>query len=833
MTSTRRVSTKAPGERRTSGTKSRATRTTPTRGRAAKRFGLTLLAIIAIVAVAGVAGCSALTSSLPDMNAAKARGRDQSTVILDSKGRQLARLYAEQNRSDKPLAVMPLALRQAVISTEDQRFYEHAGVDPIGVTRALFNDIVLRRPSQGGSTITQQYVKNAFGSTDKTLSRKLQEAMLANKLEQTYTKDQILELYLNTIYFGHGAYGVESASQTYFGKHVESLTLPEAAMIAGVIKSPAHYSPYLDPAAAKLRRDTVLGQMRDQSYITPAQFATAEASSIKTTGLKARSASAPYFVEWIKEQVGTQFGQELLYRGGLTIRTTLDLNAQKAAEKAVAGALDKKGDPSAALVALKPGSGAIVAMVGGRDFTTQQFNAAVQGQGRQPGSAFKPFVLATALANGVSPEQTFSSGPIKIPVDGSVWSVTGSESGQDPMRLRMATEKSVNSVFAQLIMKTGPKKVVATAEELGLHSGIKPVPAIALGGLDTGVTPLEMADAYATFAANGKHADPYGITEITDPKGQVLFSAKPKTDQAIPAPVAYLTTDILKGVITDGTGKGADIGRPAAGKTGTTQSNRDAWFVGYTPALSAAVWVGYVDSQREMASIHGRTVTGGSFPAEIWSKFMSAALAGTAADDFSKPPGLKKAEICLDTGLAATQYCPSTGSALFLADTELSACNKHTAPAKRIVPDVVGMTKADAVAALGKLKLTVKVSENSVAGSASGKVTEQSPKAGTVATDQTVVTITVGTNAVSKTPPTAVIDMPATSKMHGKVALDGGSSKAGGKVVKWYWEFGDGATASGATTSHSWSTMGNFEVTLWVTDDAGQRASVTKTIKIQ
>ena len=392
-----------------------------------RTFAILGVVLIAASTLAGVGGCAALSASLPDPSTTKARGRDQSTIILDRSGRLLARLFAEQNRSDQPLQKMPATLRQAVVATEDQRFYEHAGVDPIGIARALMADVVLGKKSQGGSTITQQYVKNAFGTPEKTMKRKVEEALLANKLEQSYTKDQILELYLNTIYFGHGAYGVEAASQAYFGKGVEGLDLAESAMLAGVIKSPGRYSPYLDPAEAKHRRDTVLGQMRAQSYITAEQEAAAVALPVKPVGLKSSAAAAPYFVEWVKDQLLKQYGEDRLYRGGLVVRTTLDLKAQTAAEKAVTGTLNRKGDPSAALVAVKPGTGEVIAMVGGRDFKTQQFNAAVQGSGRQPGSAFKPFVLATALANGISPEQTFESGPIELPVGDKTWQRHGCE----------------------------------------------------------------------------------------------------------------------------------------------------------------------------------------------------------------------------------------------------------------------------------------------------------------------------------------------------------------------------------------------------------------------
>ena len=796
--------------------------------------GLVLLTLLVALLITGGVVYASISASLPDPNAALGKGRDQTTTILDRDGRVLTRLYAEQNRSDRTLDRIPTALKQAVIATEDQRFYEHAGVDPTGIARAVVNDVVLRRKAQGGSTITQQYVKQAFVGTESTLRRKVAEAMLANRIEKRYSKDEILELYLNTIYFGHGAYGVESAAQAYFGKSVEKLSVPEAAMIAGVIKSPGRYSPYLEPAAAKNRRDTVLGQMRAQNYLKAEAYAKAVATPVKTSGLKSAATAAPYFVEWIKQLLGEKYGQEQIYRGGLVVRTTLDLAAQRAAEKAISGALDHKGDPSAALVAVEPGTGAVIAMVGGRDFKTQQYNVAVQGQGRQPGSAFKPFVLATALDQGVSPEKTFESGPVKLAVGSQTWSVTGAGGGaRGPMRLRKATEKSVNSVYAKLILDVSPEKVVATAEKLGLRKGMNPVPTIALGGLETGVTPLEMADAYATLAAGGRHAVPYGIAEVKDAKGKVLFTAKAQTDDAIEPAVAYLTTDILRGVIAHGTGKSAAIGRPAAGKTGTTQEYRDAWFVGYTPQISAAVWVGFPGEQKAMTSIHGGPVTGGSIPAKIWAEFMRGALKGQAEKEFAKPAGLKRATVCLETGLAATQFCPSKGSELFLDETRLASCTKHAAPAIVKVPSLVGMTKQAALALLGRVKLAVTVTEADVAGVSAGTVAAQTPAAGSVATTQTVVTLTVSNGGVANSAPTAGYQLPAKVKAGRAVPLDGSASRDDGTIVTWYWEFGDSATGSGAKVTHAWAAIGDYDVTLWVTDDHGQQASITKRLHVQ
>jgi penicillin-binding protein 1A len=401
------------------------------------------------------------------------------------------------------------------------------------------------------------------------------------------------------------------------------------------------------------------------------------------------------------------------------------------------------------------------------------------------------------------------------------------------MRLREATEKSVNSVFAQLITDVGPEKVVATAADMGLRKGMSPVPAIALGGTETGVTPLEMATAFATLAANGKHAAPYGIAEVSDSAGKVLFAAKPTTDEALDPAVAYLTTDILKGVITDGTGTGAAIGRPAAGKTGTTQENRDAWFVGYTPQLATAVWMGFPAAQTAMSNIHGRQVTGGSFPADIWAKFMKAALNGQPKKDFEKPDGLKQGSVCLETGMAATPFCPRTEKALLLSGTELKTCTKHTSAPKTTIPNLVGMTKEAALALLGKLKLESHVTEAPATDVAAGTVVRQTPKAGSTATTQTVVTITVSAGAGSSDPPTADFSSPGAAKAGQSVSFDGSASKGAGKIVKWYWEFGDGTSASAQRASHVYPAAGIYEVTLWVTDDLGQQASVTKKIKIQ
>lgn len=828
--SPRPAGTRPPARRPGQRPKRKSARPLTRRRKILRWVGLgTAFTLVALIVVGGIA-YAALLRDLPDTSG-EARGTDQTSVVYDRNGEVLAKLFAEQNRTKRTLDEIPVALRQAVIATEDQRYYEHKGVDPWGIARALWVDITQGK-RHGGSTITQQYVVNAFVERENTLTRKVKEAVLAYRIEKEHSKDEILEMYLNTIYFGHGAYGVEAASQVYFGKPVTELTLAECAAIAGVIKSPGSYSPYLDAEAARNRRNTVLGQMVEQKFITSEEHDAAEAEEPVLAGLADNSALAPYFVEYIKQQLIDEYGADMVYRSGISVQTTLDLRMQRAAEQAISEVLDEEGDPSAALVALDPTTGEILAMVGGTDFAAQQFNVAVQGR-RQPGSSFKPFVLATSLAEGILPEQVFDSAAKSFPLpNGQSWSVTGSSAG--PMRLRTATEKSVNSIFAQLILDVGPEAVVATAEKMGLHAGISPVPAIALGGLDEGVSPLEMASAYGTLAAGGAHAQPYGLVNVVDGEGATVYSAEASVTAAIDPAVAYLTTDMLKGVISRGTGTGADIGRMAAGKTGTTQEYRDAWFVGYTPQIACAVWVGYPDAQREMTSVHGGAVTGGSLPADIWQRFMSVAHEGLEERDFVRPEGLTQVSICTETGLQATKWCPSTYTPLFLADHLPDTCDVHTGPTQIEIPSLIGLTKERALALLQQLMLLFNVVEEDVPGVPAGIVARQTPAAGSMGTTETVVTITVSNGGGSDAAPTASFTMtPATAAVDQAVTFNATASADDGTIETYYWEFGDGLDANGATVTHQFADPGTFEVTLWVTDDAGQTASVTQEIVIQ
>ena len=802
---------------------------------------IALLVLVLLFVTVAISGCvlyNSVAAGLPDPSK-PVHGTEQSTRITDRNGALITELFTDQNRTNVALGDIPLVMRNAIIATEDQRYYQHQGIDFLGMLRAGYNDVLGGRAAQGGSTITQQYVKKAFLTPDKTLKRKISEAVLAYRVEKAYSKDKILEMYLNTIYFGHGAYGVSTAAETFFGKPLSAITAPEAAVLAGVVKSPANYSPYLQPASAKRRRDTVLMQMRDQGYIKPAAYAAAVASPIAVVPLKRGSKVAPYFVEYVRDQLVKQYGSDLVYRGGLKVKTTLDLKLQSAAEDSAARALNKAGDPSAAVVTLDPKTGAILAMVGGRDFANQQYNVVTQGH-RQPGSAFKPFVLATALDQGVSPEQSFESGPVSLTVPGSTtpWSVTGASGGKTgPLRLRLATWDSVNSVYAQLVMQVGADKVAATAKAMGISTPITAVPAIALGGLKEGVTPLEMATSYGTLANGGTRMDPFGVLEVKDSTGKVISTAKPAGTKALDPAVAYLTTDILRGVMAQGTGKSAQIGRPAAGKTGTTQEYRDAWFVGYTPDLVTAVWVGYPDAQRAMTSVHGMKVTGGSFPAQIWQSFMKIASASLPKSDFARPAGLVDGTYCQDSGLKATQYCPRPANGLFIESKLPADCTLHVAPVTITVPNLVGLTKDAAIAALAKVTLPFKVVERDVKGATPGTVTEQDQKAGAAVPPGTIVTFTVAATVKlkSKPPVAAFTWSPKNAKVGQAIAFDAGTSTDDVGITKYVWEFDAGQrdTTSGKAASHLFPTAGAYDVILWVTDADGQTSSVTVKVQVQ
>jgi len=614
-----------------------------------------------------------LSTTLPDLRVdANAFKPPQTSVVYAADGTVLAEWHGEQDRTIVAFDEIPKTMRDAVVAIEDQRFYTHTGVDSQAIIRALKVNAESGAYRQGGSTITQQVVKLLFTEGERTLSRKVREALMAYQLETKADKGQLLETYLNLVYFGQGSYGVESASQRYFGKPASALTLPESAMLAGIIKSPTRYSPTQDIEAATQRRNVVLSKMYELGYISGAEKHDAEVADVVLAPPAEIPEIAPYFVEYVKQGLLDELGSELVFQGGLRVYTTLEPSMQKSAEESAHKFLPTKSDPEVSLVCLDFANGDILAMVGGRDFKADQFNLAAQGR-RQPGSAFKPFVLVTALDQGIRPNAVFSAAPYSVEVTDGVWSVQNYENEvtSGSMTLSAATNWSVNAVYARLIMKVKPENVVKTAVAMGITTPLEPNPAIALGGLKYGVSPLEMASAYGTIASGGLHRTPRGIASVTDGAGKVIYEPESTELRAIDAGTAKTAGLMLHDVIEQGTGQAARIDTWAAGKTGTTQAYRDAWFVGYSSGLCTAVWVGHPEGQISMTNVHGIRVTGGSFPARIWQRFMLNSLRSREATASHEAPrlgdegspaeaGQEKVIICTDTMLLANPRCPST-----------------------------------------------------------------------------------------------------------------------------------------------------------------------------
>jgi len=579
----------------------------------------------------------------------------QTTILTDAKGNQLAVLHGDENRLPVKLNEVPKVLQDAVIAAEDRKFFSHSGVDPVGIIRATWADVRHHAKVQGGSSITQQYVKNTYVGHERTFMRKVKEAVIAMKLERKYNKRQILERYLNTIYFGRGAYGVQAAAQAYFGKDVQQLGLPESALLAGLIRGPEEADPARSAQAAevaRLRRSSVLQAMVDTHAITSTQRTEAEAVPIeskpavhKGPTIQSTAPGAEYYVDYVRRQLVKTYGEDAVLRGGLRVQTTLDPNLQRQAYDAVYKTLNWDGDPDGALVAMDT-DGHVVAMVGGRNWNKSKVNLAVGaeggGTGRQAGSAFKPFVLAETVHEGYTPESSFL-GPAKIVLPhadaGRDWEVSNFEDESfGRLNLFDATAHSVNTVYAQLITAIGSDKVIPTAKALGIRSRLDPVPSLTLGTQNVSV--MEMADSYLSFANEGMQTDPQVFSQIKDAGGATLYDGKPHRNRALTRDQARVMNFTLEQVVQHGTGTGANIGGPLAGKTGTTEDYGDAWFVGYTPKLATAVWMGYPEGQsRKMTSVHGMKVNGGSLPATIFQKFMSRATRDPrfTGGDFPKP----------------------------------------------------------------------------------------------------------------------------------------------------------------------------------------------------
>lgn len=598
-----------------------------------------ILAIILVVMISGV-GLGFLTASMQTKTSIVDIVPPASSQVYDINGELIANIHSVENRVPVTLNKIPKDLQQAFIAVEDARFYQHSGIDPRGILRALWANLTNKGVSEGGSTITQQLAKNAYLTQERTMKRKIQEAFLALQLERQYTKDEILELYLNQIYFGQGAYGVQAAAQIYFGKNAEDLTLPECAMLAGIPKSPNYYSPLNNLKAANERKAVVLDQMEKYRYIDSSTSRKAKAAEIKLAKLNTDETVASYFIDYVTQQLIEKYGADAVYKEGLKIYTTLDISMQKAAENAMKRLptyrTDENGivQPQGALVAVEPRTGYIKAMVGGRG--NDQFNRATLAE-RQPGSAFKPFVFLAALESNLSPETIIEDSPITI----GGWSPQNySRTFSGKVTLRKTAQFSLNVPTVKIAKQIGVEKVLYYAQQLGISTLVLDGArsdqnlSTALGGLTRGVTPLEITSAYGVFANHGVYTPPVAIVRVVDRRGKTLEQAVPQERSVISEKSAYVLTDILKGVISGGTGTSANIGRPAAGKTGTTSDYVDAWFVGYTPDLAASVWIGN-DSN---GTLNG--MGGANEPAQIWKEFMQAALANMPSRDFVKPEGL-------------------------------------------------------------------------------------------------------------------------------------------------------------------------------------------------
>ncbi len=606
----------------------------------------------AIAALTSVAFAAALSGCRYSVDLEPLEESAQSSQIIAAGGEVLARLDAGEDRTPVPIEQIAPVLRDAVVAIEDHRFFEHTGVDAKAIARALKEDLESGEIAQGGSTITQQYVRMILLGREQTISRKLREAVLALQLERRLDKEEILDRYLNTVYLGNGAYGVEAAADRYFAKHAADVSLAEAALLAALIQAPERYNPFVAGDIALERRDLVLSKMTEYGFAERSETDAARAEPIALSDDHWQSDyPAGHFVEQVKQFVldDRAFGEtrderrRLLFQGGLRIETTIDMRLQMLAEDAVAKVLvDPANDPAASLVAVDPGTGRVVAYVGGRDFfgdsASAKFDLASQAR-RQAGSAFKPFVLAAAIEAGIPLDRTYDApAEIEIPIPGQEpWTVHNYDGeGSGEMSLVDATVSSVNTVYAQLVMDVGAQAVIDLAARLGVESELDPYPSAALG--TNGVNTLDLASAYASFAADGLHSEPAFVTRVVAPDGTILYEHAPSRERVLPAETARQVNAVLEQVVTRGTGVNARIGRPVAGKTGTGEEWRDAWFVGSTPELTAAVWVGFPDAERSMVPPVTRArVTGGLWPAQIWALFAAGALAETPAGEFPAP----------------------------------------------------------------------------------------------------------------------------------------------------------------------------------------------------
>lgn len=615
-------------------------------------IGLVLVVIAGVIAV--VIGSYFLIGEMPSIAALKDYRPSIATRVYADNNELIDEFFLEDRKLVK-IAEVPKVVLQAFIAAEDSRFFEHKGLDFASISRAFFKNLGAGRIVQGGSTITQQVAKSLYLSPERSYIRKIKEAILAYKIDRYLTKEEILNLYLNHIYLGHGTYGIESAAQGYFGKSVRHLTLPEAAMLAGLPKAPSSYSPYTHFDKARQRQTYVLERMYEDGYITKQDQDRALNTPLQLRSLKPKEKAAPYFIEHVRRYILEKYGSDVLYKEGLEVYTTLNIPMQKAANDAVQRGLQElegrqkydKGLVQAALLSMDLKTGAVKAMVGGRDFLKSEFNRAVQSR-RLAGSAFKPFIYTAAFDKGLTPSTKFVDAPVEYPDPSSpdgMWrpkNFDGKFNG--PTTLRNAVVQSRNIMTIKVLQEIGIDYAASYATNLGITSPLPRNLSLALG--TSAVTLQEMVRAYGTIGNQGRRTTPFFITKIVDRTGQVLEETQPKIDQVIDPRIAFIADYVMQDVIQSGTGRRVkSLGRPAAGKTGTTNDVKDAWFIGFTPSLVTGVWVGF-DQERTL----GHQEVGGRAAAPIWLYFMAKALATTPIETFPVPQGIVFVKVDPKTG---------------------------------------------------------------------------------------------------------------------------------------------------------------------------------------
>ena len=628
---------------------------------------------------------------IPMVSDLKAYKPSLSSKIYDSHGELITELFSEQ-RTLISLDNVPQHLQQAMLAIEDTNFYQHFGIQFSGIMRSLLVNFLHKRFQQGGSTITQQLARNMFLTRRKTIERKIKEIILALQIERTYTKREIFAMYFNQIYFGNGAYGIESASRSYFGKHVQNLLLPESALLAGLPRAPSAYNPYRHPKKALRRRNLVLTRMQRLGWLTPEEAEAAKLSPLKLSSVEI--SEAPYFVEYVRQQLETRFGSNAIYKAGLKVYTSLDLTLQRMAQDAFNEGLSeaealirphlqtppgRQPEPlQGALVLLEPATGEIKALIGGRDFQKSKFNRAVQAQ-RQPGSAFKPFIYTTAFIHGFTQADIILDTPVVFKDNqGKVWKPENfSNKFRGATTLRTALTKSRNVVTVKLLDKLGVKSVIQTAGKLGIQSSLKPYLTLALGASEVNL--LELVSAYGCFPNRGIRVEPISILRTENNSGEILEENAPFRQEVLDETSAAIMTNLLENVINRGTGYGArrlGFKYPAGGKTGTTNDFSDAWFMGFTSEYAAGVWIG-LDSHRSM----GKGITGGKVACPIWTKLMLRIYGKRTPKKFIYPGSVKTVRFCNISGLLPNSGCKShvARGAFAIGTAPTQSCDVHRA----------------------------------------------------------------------------------------------------------------------------------------------------------